>query len=140
MHRVVREAVGRRILVIEARVSPEDIEQGATGAEVQHQAGAAHGEGGRDAAGLRAWGLVPGVELRAEYVAEEIAEPAAGPGLVVQVERLVVVRERSERAQLELVGALRRQGRDATRQRESEDRECSQATVAPLEPALREEL
>ena len=41
MHRVVREAVGRRILVIEARVSPEDIEQGATGAEVQHQAGAA---------------------------------------------------------------------------------------------------
>src|SRR3989442_4473970 len=47
------------------------------------------------------------VELRADDVTKEVAQPAAAADLVVQGEDLVVAGVRSERAELELVGVLR---------------------------------
>src|SRR5204862_441654 len=46
------------------------------------------------------------VELCADDVAEEVPQPTAAADLGVQVEDLVVTRERSERPELELVRAL----------------------------------
>src|SRR5437667_7600768 len=104
MDRVVGEAVGRDVLEVEPGVAAQDIEEVAGRAEVQDQAGAPEGEGGSGAAGLGIGALVPALELRADDVVEEVPQPTAAADLGVQVEDLVVTRERSERAELELVG------------------------------------
>src|SRR6266702_3643856 len=119
MDRVVGEAVGRDVLEVEPGVAAQDIEEVAGRAEVQDQAGAPEGEGGSGAAGLGIGALVPAVDLG------------------VQVEDLVVTRERSERAELELVGALCDEAGESAREGDSEHRECSQGTVTPLGLALR---
>src|SRR5205809_3817071 len=137
MHGAVGEAIGRRILEVEAGVAAEDVEQIAGGPEIQHQAGAAVGQGGGGAAGLWIGALVARVELGADAVTEEIAQPAAAADLVVQVEDLVVAGERSEGAQLELVRALRTEAGDPARERCSQDGECSHGAASPLGLALR---
>src|SRR5436853_6713061 len=103
---VVGEAIGRRLLEVEPGVAAEDVEQIAGGPEIQHQAGAAVGQRGRGAAGLWIGALVARVELCADDVTEEVPQPTAAADLGVQVEDLVVTRERSERPELELVRAL----------------------------------
>src|SRR5207247_10294916 len=140
MDRVVGEAVGRDVLEVEPGVAAQDIEEVAGRAEVQDQAGAPEGEGGSGAAGLGIGALVPAVELRAHDVVEEVPQPTAAADLGVQVEDLVVTRERSERAELELVGALCDEAGESAREGDSEHRECSQGTVTPLGLALREHL
>src|SRR6266581_592033 len=103
---VVGEPVRRRLLEVEPRVAAEQIEDVVGAPEIQDETRAAEGERGRRAACLGARALVPAVELRAEDVAEEIAEAGAAAELVVEVEGLVVARERSERPELKRVGAL----------------------------------
>src|SRR5439155_16098579 len=112
-------------------------EEVAGGSKVQHQTGAAVSQGGGGAAGLRIGALVARVDLRADDVVEEVPQPTAAADLGVQVEDLVVARERSERAKLELVGALRDEAGESAREGNSEHRECSQGTVTPLGLALR---
>src|SRR2546425_805967 len=131
MDGVVGEAIGRRLLEVEPGVAAEDVEQIAGGPEIQHQAGAAVGQRGRGAAGLRIGALVARVELCADDVTEEIAQPAATADLVVQVEDLVVAGERSEGAELELVRALRTEAGDSARERCSQDGECSHGPASP---------
>ncbi len=132
VNRIVGEAVGCRVLEVEARVAAEDIEKVAGGSEVQDQTGAAVGKCGRGAARLRIGALIAPVELRADDVIEEVAQPTAPADLVVQVEDLVVARERSERAELELVRALRTEAGDPARDRYSKHRECSHGPAAPF--------
>src|SRR6266571_5193806 len=103
---VVGEPVRRRLLEVEPRVAAEEIEDIVGAPEIQDETRATEGERGRRAACLRARALVPAVELRAEEVAEEITEAGAAAELVVEVEGLVVARERSERPELKRVGAL----------------------------------
>src|SRR6059036_3789913 len=122
---IVGEAVRRRLFEVEPGVPAEDIEEVAGGSKVQHQAGAAVSQCRRGAAGLWIGALVARVELRADDVSEEIAQPAAAADLVVQVEDLVVARERSEGPELELVRALRTEAGDPARERCSQDGECS---------------
>jgi len=76
--------------------------------------------------------LVARVELRADDVGKEVAQPAAAADLVVQVEDLVVTGERAERAELELVRALRTEAGDPARDRYSERRECSHGPASPF--------
>src|SRR2546427_9056942 len=127
----------RRLFEVEPGVPAEDIEEVAGGSKVQHQTGAAVSQCGRGAAGLRIGALVARVELCADDVAEEVPQPTAGADLGVQVEDLVVTRERSERPELELVRALCREAGAPARERYSQDRECSHAPSSPLGPALR---
>src|SRR5881397_783085 len=105
--------------------------------KVQHQTGAAVSQRGRGAAGLRIGALVARVDLRADDVTEEVTQPTAAADLGVQVEDLVVTRERSERPELELVRALCREAGDPARERYSQDRECSHGPSSPLGLALR---
>src|SRR4029077_17855351 len=134
---IVGEAVGRRVLEVETGVAAEDIEEVAGGSEVQHQTGAAVSQCGRGAADLWVGALVARVELRTDGVTEEVTQPTAAADLGVQVEDLVVTRERSERPELELVRVLCREARDPTRERYSEDRECPHGRCSPLRLALR---
>src|SRR5881398_1330965 len=116
---IVREAVWRRLFEVEPGVPAEDIEEVAGGSKVQHQTGAAVSQCGRGAAGLRIGAMVARVELCADDVAEEVPQPTAAADLGVQVEDLVVTRERSERPELELVRALCREAGDPARERYS---------------------
>src|SRR5437773_8787421 len=93
--------------------------RGSGGSKVQHQTGAAVSQCGRGAPGLRIGALVARVELCADDVAEEVPQPAAAADLGVQVEDLVVTRERSERPELELVRALCGEAGDPARERYS---------------------
>src|SRR6266853_1304035 len=129
---VVGEAVRCRVFEVEPGIAAEDIEEVTGGSEIQHQTGAAVGQGGRSNAGPRVGALIARVDLRAHDVTEEIAQPAAPADLVVQVEHLVVTREGSERAELELVRALRTDAGDPARDRYSEGRECSHGPASPF--------
>src|SRR2546428_457150 len=131
------EAVRWGLLEVERGVAAEDIEEVAGGSEVQYETGAAMRQCGRGGPDPRVGALVARVDLCADDVTEEVAQPATAADLVVQVEHLVVARERSERAELELMRALRAEAGDPARERYCEGREGSHGSASPLGLALR---
>src|SRR5437773_413708 len=77
LDRVVGEAVGCGLLVVEAGIAAQDVEEIARAAEIQHEARGADGERGGCAGGPRRETLVAAVELGADDVIEEVCQAAA---------------------------------------------------------------
>src|SRR2546430_14778885 len=140
--RVVGEAVGYGLLVVEAGIAAQDVEEIARAAEIQHEARGADGERGGCAAGPRRETLIAAVELGAEDIIEEVRQAAAPADLVVEIEQTVVARHRRERPELELMRALRVEARRSAgehRYRGEDDRERAHRRLIPLEVALRQQ-
>ena len=129
VHRVVGEAVRRRLLEIEAGVPTEEVEQVACVSEIEAQARAAERQRRRCGPRAGAQVLVTDVELGADDFGEEVAQSCAAADAALEAEHLVVVRERAESAELELMSALRAGGADGGRERQSQDRERAHETV-----------
>ena len=129
MDRVVGKAVRRHLLEIEAGVPTEEVEQVACVSEIEAQARAAERQRRRCGPRAGAQVLVTDVELGADDFGEEVAQSCAAADAALEAEHLVVVRERAESAELELMSALRAGGADGGRERQSQDRERAHETV-----------
>src|SRR2546429_8131610 len=97
------------------------VEQVARVSEIEAEARTAQRQRGRGGSRAGAQVLVAGVEFGADDVGKEVTEPCAAAHATLEPERLVVVRERAESAEFELMRALRAGGAARRRKRHDQD-------------------
>src|SRR5438093_5663382 len=106
MNGVVGGAVAGEVAEFDMRVAAQEIEEVVPVAEVEAEAAAPQSERGIDAAGP--WGglLIAQLGLEPDHRTEEVPEAATAADLIIEIERVIVARERSERADFELMCML----------------------------------